>query len=82
MYLGEDSLSLIKSNAILINLYVAKLLGDGRCISSMTIYYLARRAMLDNPEIGWKKVKGSQTRTWHRLLTLDMRHAGRCRLLG
>ncbi|RTG84990.1 uncharacterized protein DC041_0009769 [Schistosoma bovis] len=50
----------------------------------MPEHRLPRRAMLTGVEDGWKKIRGGQTKTWHRCLkslTSSLSHVGRCRLL-
>ncbi|VDP70995.1 unnamed protein product [Schistosoma mattheei] len=47
----------------------------------MPEHRLPRRAMLIGVRHGWKKVRGSQTKTWHQCLkslTSSLSHVGRC----
>ncbi|VDP00735.1 unnamed protein product [Schistosoma margrebowiei] len=51
----------------------------------MPNHRLPRRAMFSGIGVGWKKARGSQTKTWHKSmksLTSGLSHVGRCRLPG
>ncbi|KAK4468373.1 hypothetical protein MN116_000167 [Schistosoma mekongi] len=64
------------------NLHRLKWLGH---VLRMPDHRLPRRAMLARAEVGWKKVRGGQPKTWHqsmKSLTTGLSHVGRCRLPG
>nr|CAX83711.1 endonuclease-reverse transcriptase [Schistosoma japonicum] len=51
----------------------------------MSEHRLPRRSMMTSIGVGWKRVRGGQTKTWHqslKSLTSGLSHIGRCRLPG
>ncbi|KAH9583926.1 cGMP-specific 3',5'-cyclic phosphodiesterase [Schistosoma haematobium] len=64
------------------NLHGLRWLGH---VLRMPEHRLPRSAMLTGVGDGWKRVRGSQTKTWHqsvKSLTSSLSHVVRCSLLG